>query len=270
MLYRRGVTPHRKRASAGKRVQGGVATSKLLASARVGENAGLFADILALHVPEGATIADVTFGRGTFWKKVPADRYRVLASDLSLPAGLIRRRGFEYTDGVDCRQLPYADASMDCIVLDPPYMEGFFRRDASHLAGGGTHAAFRAAYSRVGPQTGGPKWHEAVVDLYMRAGQEAMRVLRPGGIAIVKCQDEVSANRQRLTHVEIVTAWEDMGFYTKDLFVLVRPNAPGVSRIVRQAHARKNHSYFLVFERPRGRARRPRSSRRAPDLRSGR
>jgi len=64
---------------------------------------------------------------------------------------------------------------------------------------------------------------------------------------VVKCQDEVSANKQRLTHVEIITAAESIGLYAKDLFVVVRPNRPCVSRLKRQVHARKNHSYFLVF-----------------------
>ena len=64
---------------------------------------------------------------------------------------------------------------------------------------------------------------------------------------IVKCQDEVSANRQWLTHVEIISHYEQLGFYTKDLFVVVRQNKAGVSRLLKQVHARKNHSYFLVF-----------------------
>lgn len=72
-------------------------------------------------------------------------------------------------------------------------------------------------------------------------------MLRPGGKLIVKCQDEVSANKQHLTHVEIINGYADMGFSCKDLFVLVRTNRPGVSRIKTQVHARKNHSYFLVF-----------------------
>ena len=38
-----------------------------------------------------------------------------------------------------------------------------------------------------------------------------------------------------------------MGFVAEDLFVVMRNNRPGVSRMVRQVHARKNHSYFLVF-----------------------
>src|SRR5690606_6158589 len=148
------------------------------------------------------------------------------------------------------------------------YMEGFFRRDQGHLAGSGSHSAFRDAYadgSTYDAGDAGPKWHDAVVDLYLRAGLEARRVLVSGGVLIVKCQDEVSANKQRLTHVEIITAYEDMGFYCKDLFVLVRSNAPGVSRLLKQVHARKNHSYFLVFELPRGKGKRVSSVRRSPE-----
>lgn len=256
--------PPRRAPTAPKRTQSGESTADLINSARVGENAGLFADLMALHVPPGATVADVTFGKGTFWKKVAPGAYRVLASDIDLPKGALRELFFEYADGVDCRALPYGDDSIDCVVLDPPYMEGFFRRDESHLAGGGTHAAFRRAYSHEKSTAGGPKWHEAVIELYLEAGQETWRVLKAGGTAIVKCQDEVSANKQRLTHVEIITGFEDMGFYCKDLFVLVRPNAPGVSRIVKQVHARKNHSFFLVFEKPKGKAKLPRSVRTAP------
>jgi hypothetical protein len=216
-----------------RRTSGGVATSRVTLSAHAAGNADVFPEILALHVADGAIVADVTFGKGVFWKNVVANRYRLLATDLKC--------------GVDCRQLPYDDGSLDCVVLDPPYMEGLFRSAASQLAGGGTHGAFRDHYSNGKRTAGGPKYHEAVLDLYFRAGAEARRVLRPNGVLIVKCQDEVSANRQRLTHVEIINEYEANGFYTKDLFVVVRCNRPAVSRLRQQAHARKNHSYFLVF-----------------------
>jgi hypothetical protein len=216
-----------------KRRAGGVTSSRVTLSAHVAGNAEVFPQVLELHVADGATIADVTYGKGVFWQNVVADRYRLLATDLKT--------------GVDCRQLPYADASLDCIILDPPYMEGLFRRADSQLAGGGSHAAFRDHYSNGKQTAGGPKYHDAVLDLYFRAGAEAHRVLKPGGVLIVKCQDEVSANRQRLTHVEIINRYEANGFYTKDLFIVVRQNRPAVSRLKKQAHARKNHSYFLVF-----------------------
>lgn len=237
-----------------RRRQGGKATSELIVSASVGNNAELFAHILALHVAPGSRVADVTFGKGVFWKLVGDDAYEVHASDIELkPAVVGARPSFSYADGIDCRALPYEDESFDCLVLDPPYMEGLFRRKTDHMAGSGTHAAFRAAYSNGratrsdGEQGKRPRWHDAVVDLYAHAGREAARVLRRGGALIVKCQDEVSANKQRLTHVEIITGYESLGLYCKDLFVLVRPNRPGVSRLKRQVHARKNHSYFLVF-----------------------
>ena len=248
----------------GRRTQSGESTSDLITSAHVGENAELFWRIAQLHLPEGCIVADVTYGRGSFWKSVPQGRHRVWASDLAQDAPA--REFYErYTPETDCRKLPYDDASVDALVLDPPYMEGFFRRLSTQKAGAGTHSAFRKAYARgSGEHKDGPKYHDAVTDLYLRAGLEAWRVLTPGGIAVVKCQDEVSANKQRLTHVEIITGYEDMGFYCKDLFVLVRRNAPAVSRLVKQVHARKAHSYFLVFEKPSGKAKLPRSVRTAP------
>ncbi len=226
-----------------KRTAGGIATSDVLVSAHNGGNADLFPKILKLHVPVGASIADVTYGKGVFWQKVNRSKYDLHASDLQT--------------GVDCRDLPYTDASLDCVVLDPPYMEGLFRKHADHMAGAGTHRTFREHYSNGEATDCGPKWHEAVLDLYFKAGREAHRVLRSNGVLIVKCQDEVSANRQRLTHIEIINRYESLGFYTKDLFVVVRLNQPGVSRLKKQVHARKNHSYFIVFVKlPAGKDRR--------------
>lgn len=226
-----------------RRVQGGEATTDLVFSAYQSNNADVFPRILALHVSPGSVVADVTYGKGVFWRNVPHGVYELLASDLNT--------------GVDCRALPYADQSVDCVVLDPPYMEGLLRESADHRGAAGTHVTFREAYegdTHNGNHTSvttSPKWHAAVLDLYVRASHEAYRVLRHKGIFIVKCQDEVSANKQWLTHVEIINECVPIGFYVKDLFVVMRTNKPGVSRIVKQRHARKNHSYFLVFEKVR-------------------
>jgi DNA modification methylase len=182
------------------------------------------------------TVADVTYGKGVFWRNVDTSNYSFLPSDIQT--------------GTDCRELPYDDESIDCVVLDPPYMEGLYRSSTDHMAGAGTHSAFRNHYSNgelTPDEEGQPKWHDAVLDMYFRAGEEAKRVLRYDGFLIVKCQDEVSANKQRLTHVEIINKYEQMGFYTKDIFIVLRSNKPGVSRAVKQYHARKNHSYFVVF-----------------------
>ena len=214
---------------AGKRVvRNGAPTNDLVLSAYAASNEQVFPRVLALYVAPGSVVADVTHGKGVFWRLVEPGRYRVLASDLR--------------DGVDCRDLPYEDESVDCVVLDPPYM---------HSPGGTTHSGqnpFESYYRNNG--TGNrtsAKYHEAVLELYVDAGKEARRVLRDRGVFIVKCQDEVCANRQRFTHVELMREYGEMGFVAEDLFVVVRNNRPGVSRTKRQVHARKNHSYFLVF-----------------------
>lgn len=215
------------------RKQGGIATSDVILSAHLGGNAELFPNILKLHVPKGAIIADVTYGTGVFWKNVSKKDYTLKATDIA--------------DGIDCRKLPYEPNSIDCVVLDPPYMEGFFRRSVTHKAGNGTHSSFREYYSNGNEQSEGAKWHHAVTDLYFKAGKEAYRVLKDKGILIVKCQDEVSANKQWLTHIEIYNEYAQMGFYCKDLFVVIRENKPVISRLKKQVHARKNHSYFMIF-----------------------
>ena len=209
-------------------VRQGKPTNDLIFSACVGGNEHVFPQILLLYVQDGSVIADVTYGEGVFWRNVPDDRYVLLNTDIQT--------------GTDCRDLPYGDGDIDCVVLDPPYM---------HTPGGSAHtihSAFERHYRNNG--TGNKttkKYHEAVLSLYEDAGMEAHRVLRGRGILIVKCQDEVCSNRQRFTHVEIMQAYERLGFIAEDLFVVVRQNRPGVSRAIQQVHARKNHSYFLVF-----------------------
>ena len=126
-----------------------------------------------------------------------------------------------------------------------------------HTPGGTAHVNHQnyEGYYGNNKANSNKKYHEAVLDLYFTAAREAWRILRQGGVYIVKCQDEVCANQQRLTHVEIINELATYGFVAEDLFVVVRKGKPGVSRLLRQAHARKNHSYFLVFIKPKGKKR---------------
>src|ERR1700730_15293036 len=80
----------------------------IVLTATIGDNGDLFLNILSLYVPEGSVVADVTFGKGVFWKNVDTSKYVLKASDLK--------------DGTDFRDLPYEDGSIHALVLDPPYM----------------------------------------------------------------------------------------------------------------------------------------------------
>jgi tRNA G10 N-methylase Trm11 len=175
-------------------------------------------------------VADITYGKGVFWRNISKNRYQLLATDINT--------------GVDCRALPYDNCSLDCVVFDPPYM---------HTPGGTAHVNhqnYENYYgNNIAANGSAKKYHEAVLDLYFRTVHEVKRVLKPEGIFVVKCMDEVCANQQRLTHVEIINEYGNQGFIVEDLFVLLRNNRPGVSRLLRQVHARKNHSYFVVFRK---------------------
>lgn len=235
-----------------KRTQGGVATTNVVCSAYIDNNDEVFKDILSIYVPHNSKIADVTFGQGVFWNKVDTSLYRLFPSDLYLKQSILTKyRSLNPISGIDCRHLPYQDESFNALVLDPPYMESFYRRNKEQIGGIGTHDSFRQAYSsgQCLEVSTTAKYHDAVTEIYIQAGNEARRVLMKDGILIVKCQDEVSANRQRLTHVEIISAYEEMGFTTEDIFIVMRTNKPGVSRVKEQTHARKNHSYFLIFRK---------------------
>lgn len=79
---------------------------------------------------------------------------------------------------------------------------------------------------------------------------EAYRALKPDGILIFKCQDKVSSGKQYMSHVFIMNEAVRIGFYPKDLFILLAK-----SRLVadwqrrNQIHARKWHSYFIVLQK---------------------
>ena len=219
-----------------RKAPSGAPTNELVFTACRGSSDRLFPQILSLYVAPGSKVADVTFGKGVFWRKVEKGQYKLLATDIQT--------------SVDCTDLPYGRNSIDCVVFDPPYM---------HTPGGTAHVNHQnyEDYYRNNEteNQSTKKYHEAVVDLYFRAAKEAYRVLRREGVYIVKCGDEVCSNQQRLTHVEVINRLSKFGFVPEDLFVLVRVNRPGVSSSLRQAHARKNHSYFLVFRKSNGRSR---------------
>lgn len=224
-------------------------TSTPILSASVGQNASQFAEILHLHVTPGSTIADLTYGKGWFWKQIDFRQYTVFGSDVSdriinrqtslLPSPILLKS--------DATQTPYRNASIDCVVIDPPYAQCSTapRRD-SISKGYNLH-------SLVGLP--------AIIDFYRTTAHEISRILKPNGIAIVKCQDCVNSGQQNWIHCEVKSIYESLPCYDNapiaspitpftpiDLFILVQDRTP-IMRHPHQIHARKNHSYWWVFKK---------------------
>lgn len=193
-------------------------------TAQVGTNAALFADATRLYLEPGWRVADVTYGKGVFWQQVDSSQYELLATDLA--------------SGVDLRSLPYADDSVDAVVLDPPYI--YNPKDT-------VKASLSEPY-KVNTTGLGLTTIDAVIRLYEEGMGEAWRVLRSGGRLFVKCQDQIQSGKQRWVHIELFDFARDCTFYPRDLFVLVQKTRPAIRWPV-QKHARKNHSYLWVFEK---------------------
>lgn len=181
-----------------------------------GDNSELVREVFAMYAKRGMTIADVTYGQGTFWRQIDTSQYTCLYSDLK--------------DGVDFRSLPLADESVDILMLDPPYMHG----------GEGIKESINKLYRNE------IRGHYAVNRLYAGGILEAARVLKRKGLIVVKTKDEIDeSKKQRWTHIELIGLLELLGFRVEDLFVLVQNGTPAM-RTQTQNHARKNHSYAIV------------------------
>ena len=136
VTVRRGLMP--------RVVRNGQPRNDLIPSAHVDGNGSVFPQILDLYVLPGSRIADVTFGKGAFWREIAEGRYEVLATDLDM--------------GIDCRDLPYRCRSVDCVVLDPPYMHSLpaarcTRPATRRWSGTGTTARGRAGRSTTRPSS---------------------------------------------------------------------------------------------------------------------
>jgi tRNA G10 N-methylase Trm11 len=183
-------------------------------SVYVGTNSGLIKNVASLYFNQGDRIADVTYGKGVFWKKVDTKKYDIVGSDL--------------LTGIDFRNLPYQDNEFSHSVIDPPYA----RKDLKGMVN---------CYQTTKSAT-----HKEIIKLYEDGLKECARITKGSGYILCKCQDEIYGCKQRWSHIEIKEIAEQLGLYAKDLFILVNQKKP--RPVVRQLHARKLHSYLWVFQ----------------------
>lgn len=185
-------------------------------------NGPLLAAAAELWIGATDLVIDVTYGRGNFWTE-----YRpvhLVMHDIAL-------------DGVDFRQLPEADGSVDVVVFDPPYIAQGGRATS-------TAQEFIARYGLVDA----PKSVRESQELIGAGMKEATRVLRRDGRLFVKCMDYVNGGRYVLGRHHVVATALDLGLEQVDEFVHYSGTGPQPSGR-RQFHSRRAHSLLCVFKK---------------------
>lgn len=144
------------------------------------------------------------------------------------------QKSFVIEAGAD--KLPLENNSIEVLIFDPPFICGKTRETTE------TTGIMRERFSSF-------KNVPELLKFYESAIIEFGRILKPEGILIFKCQDIVDGGKNYLIHCDIVDMATKNGFKTKDLFILFKHFRIIDPHIRKQQHARKFHSYFLVFEK---------------------
>ena len=176
--------------------------------------------IMKLYVPDRFD-CDPTYGKGNFYKKIPEPLFKI---DLN-PQNEKIRKG-------DSRALSFSDDSLDSIIFDPPFTGGSWNKGKAGII------KERFGYYKNIPEL----W-----EMYYDSLKEFHRILKEKGILVFKCQDTVESSKQYFSHIAIMNMAVEIGFYPKDLFILLaKTRLIGITHH-NQQHARKFHSYFWVF-----------------------
>lgn len=183
-------------------------------------------DILYLHADRRPVDLDPTYSIGNFYKKgVPKPKYKF--DKYPEIAGV---------EQAESHNIPLDPGSCNVIMFDPPFVMSGENIDGSKDGTGIISKRF-TSFKNFGD----------LKDMYGASLQEFYRLLAPEGIVIFKCQDVVVSGQNHMTHCWVMEKALSIGFYPKDLFILLAKVRISDGR--KQKHARKYHSYFWVFKK---------------------
>lgn len=180
---------------------------------------------------------DLTYGRGKFYRN-------------DVPQPRLKFDRWPAVSGVvpsDAARVPIPDGSVKSVVFDPPFLatKGPSTRKKGPISPAPGANQMINSFGRFDTEG-------QLFEFYGLALRECWRILEPKGFLVVKTQDKVSSGRQYWSHVWFANEAERLGFYLKDLFVLLaKSRMTPAWQLANQQHARKFHAYFLLLERKR-------------------
>lgn len=178
--------------------------------------------VLDVHNDGQSIECDPMYNKGMFYKALlqkPKYRFDISATE----------KGYDAVDG-DATALPLNDNSVQSVILDPPFMFGTHGQTVNNVVN-----KRYTMFDSFGE----------LEDCYKGILKEAYRILKKGGLLIFKCQDYTDS-KTTMTHCMVYDWATALGFYAKDMAILVKPNKI-YNGNVKQRHLRKVHTYFWVF-----------------------
>jgi hypothetical protein len=183
-------------------------------------------DILYLHADGRRIDCDPTYSIGNFYKDgMLLPKYRF--DKTPQVHGVIKAESFD---------LPIEDECCLTIMFDPPF-----------VIGGVDHDGIKDGSNIISRRFTNFQSFNELKSMYYESLKEFYRVLQTNGIVIFKCQDVVASSKQHFSHCWVMNKAVEIGFYPKDLFILLAKQRLTDNR--EQQHARKYHSYFWVFQK---------------------
>jgi tRNA G10 N-methylase Trm11 len=188
----------------------------------------LIEGILFLHCKTPIEL-DPTFSKGVFYKDLKEPKFKF---DIFPVRNDVIKSNAE--------NLPIKSNTINTMMFDPPFLatKGKSLEDKNSNS------------NKIVNRFSCYPTEKELFNFYNKSLNEFYRILKKDGILIFKCQDKVSGGKQYISHNIIINKAEEIGFYTKDIFILLAKNRLVPQWQTRnQQHARKYHSYFIVFEK---------------------
>lgn len=147
---------------------------------------------------------DLTYSIGNFYKNsgIESPKYKF---DINPQVN-----GVLYADS---RNIPLKDSTINCIMFDPPF-----------LATTGKSLVEDKNNNKINKRFGVYPSETELHQFYIDSLKEVYRILTNNGILIFKCQDKISSGKQYMSHCFIYNEAVKIGFYPKDLFILLSKN----------------------------------------------
>ena len=129
--------------------------------------------------------------------------------------------------------IPLSSNSVGSVVFDPPFMFGKHGKTDENI--------MTKRFTMF------DSWND-LETMYKKSLEEFYRVVKKGGIVAFKCQDYTDS-KTTLTHCYVWKWALEVGFVVEDLFIMAFKGGRVWNSNLKQKHARKYHSYWLVLKK---------------------